>query len=198
MIDISVDGLTKLQSGQVETYKCFDIHYEDDQEPLRYTDNTSNVVLNGYIYTSKYISVGDIEVADSGKISDIVLNVGNADSYIQFLVERYKLSGKKVVVYEVYPEIDHVASITLRIATVSCTQVQASFKLSMSFDVLKMSLPSRKITRSSCRWSFGDNNCKYVPSAEETCARTWRACIQKQNRKNFGGFPGTTSNVVYI
>lgn len=197
MLDTNATTSTAINSPEITSYYLYEINYADGQEPLRWTNWSTNVQHGGKTYEPKAIKHDEMGISADGKINDVTVEVGNVDRQIQLYIETYEMIGKRVKVIQVFPGLPDTIEATFIIKGADARKDTVKFTLSLGFDILNAALPGRVFRARFCWWRFKDANCKYS-GADAECGYTWEACRGKDNTTNFGGFPGILNEVFYF
>lgn len=164
------------------------LYFCDLDEDYTHTDSNT--------YKAIPLQIGEITQGDDGKLNDIPLAVGNVDRAIEYYILQYELSGKEVAIETVYQIGENKSSqiFTFNIKGIKANEDVATFTLGIGFDILKQTLPRRKVFANHCMWRFKSSECGYSGSAT-TCDKTYNGCKIKPN---FGGFPSIQGTMIWI
>jgi phage-related protein len=161
-------------------------------------DNTESIEYNGQTFTPVPFDI-DMK-AEAGKMPEVTLQIKDFSKAVQGYMEGYGGGiGFKVTIFVVNagnlaqpPEIFE----TFEVVGASSANYVVTFQLGME-NLVSEQFPRRHQTRDFCQWRFKDpNTCRYAGSAA-ACSMTLtgpQGCIALNNTKNFGAFPGVTSN----
>lgn len=196
MIILSQEAIQKINAPEVETFYLYEINYDEELPPKRWTNWDEPVLYDGHEWVPQTIRHTEVTTNSDGSVSPVNMMVGNIDEdrIVQQLIEQYRLIGKKVRIIQVLSGGLHILTYEYRIASARAVKGQVIFTLSIGFDVFNIRIPGRRIIAGFCAWQFGDGDCKYSPGADEECDNTWQDCKMKDNTPNYGGFPGTTND----
>jgi len=211
MLTLSATLRRAIASPEVQTFRLYEIYFLDPNglgeltSPMYLTDCSVDVVWGGHTYESWAIKCGDISQNSDGQIDDVSLAIGNLDEerFIQKILENYEVIGQKVIIRQFFKDssnalIDEPISSTLRVKGATASLGSVTLTLSIGFDVLLQTVPSRVIIAKFCRWKeFKGPHCQYA-GAETTCDRTWGECLRYSNTVHFGGFPAVLNSRLYF
>lgn len=195
------DTARVIHNDELIVFKMYEITYDPNKEPLRWTDWDDTVSYGGYIYEPQAVKSTGINQSDDGKIESVTLTIGNANRQIQYYIEQYGLIGKRIKIIEVFCAADGSQKgnipLQFKISSATAKKDVATFTLSFGFDIFNITIPNRKVYTDFCQWQFKDENCKYA-GGHDSCAKTFADCKKKINNLNFGGFPALVRSHIYV
>lgn len=197
MIPLSNTGKKHIVGQEIVTYYLYELYYDDGEQPFRITNNHEPVTWGGNVYEPFEISHGDISQGDDGKINDVTISVGNAEGIIQYYVEHYEIIGKNIRIIQLIGDGEAIEG-TLVIKGCKATKSQVDFTAGLGLEVMKRTIPSRRMYSRFCSFKFRDAmTCKYS-GTDTKCDRSFDDCKRKGNIVNFGGFPGIINDRIYL
>ncbi len=173
-------------------------------EVLRYAEYADDVVFGGQTYYRAPIKCESVSENMNQEIDQLTVSFGNVDrSFIHYLESHDGLRGCKATVRTVFADLlDEADAFTddiFYVTAASTTQQAAAFILKSKLDLLHVELPLRRFYRDTCQWKYKGTECS-ATSVSGTCEHTIQACVLRNNRTRFGGFPGIGSAVwkIYV
>lgn len=202
-LSLNSSTIAAINAPSVTSYYLYEIDYAENEPSLCWTNYDVPVTYNSKTYTPFAIQHNDIGQGTDGSIQPVTLSVGNLDSgrVIQQAIEEYSLIGRSVVITQIIvgglnSDMSDLSNI-FKITSAKANKGAVTFSLSLGFDILMMTVPTRKVFSQFCNWQFKgiDGNCGYV-GADAECRKSWQDCISKGNQRNFGGFPAVQENLI--
>lgn len=198
MLNLADDTLLETHSDQLITFSLYELKYSPDEEPICYTNWDEEVAYRGRLYTPTAIKHSDMSQSSDGKISDVTLDIGNADRIIQTYIERYDLVGKRVkIIQYFYGSSNGTIQGTFKIKAVKAGKESATFTLSIGLDYIKSEIPRRYASSRFCHWQFKSVECGYT-GTDDSCEKTFDDCLAKGNIARIGCFPGIINDKIFI
>jgi lambda family phage minor tail protein L len=188
----------KEENKPVFLYTIYD--YDGSSNNLYFTSYDTNLTFDSVEYVRFPITHDQTGENSSGEIDNIRLRVANTNRAIQYYLELYDWSGKKVKITTVFANTIDDADIKKEdiyyISDYLSTQDVAEFTCTSKFNVLQIKIPSRIYMRTFCSWKFKGTECAYA-GAETECNKTKTRCKELSNYQRFGGFPSIPERRIY-
>jgi phage-related protein len=188
----------KAKNEPIFLYKIYDYDGSNNLLLAEYDIDVTNPA-DREIYTRFPITHEFVSENTQGESSQVKIKIANVSRLIQTYLENYDFRGKKVDIYLVFFGLNDLTDYikhTFFIDSYTADENVVEFTLSSKFDVLDVTLPSRKYLRTYCSWKFKDANCQYA-GAETECNKTLQRCRTLANQINFGGFPSIPSQRLF-
>lgn len=173
------------------------------ESTLRFVNNPENISYQGNIYNKCNFTMGGFDKMDSGRLSDVSLNITNADlvKYIlPYVVDYDGLIGETIIrtpVNSDHLDIDMSAKAEEFIVTgCSAGEEWVAFVLGAP-NPLNSRFPKSRYFGLHCRYlgHFKGAECGYA-GAQTTCNGTPARCAELGNYTRFGGQPGLRSKTI--
>lgn len=176
-------------------------NYDGLNNDLHYAEWTEDITYDSILYTRFPITHDFVGDNSQGTIDSIKISVSNISRLIQAYLELYDFRGKKVGIKIVWAnqlaDTDAYMEDFFYVDTITATEDVAEFTLSSKFDILDLTLPSRRYSRNYCSWKFRGTECGY-DNGESSCNKTFQRCGELGNKLRFGGFPSIPSRAIYV
>lgn len=160
---------------------------------LYFTTNNEPVTYLGQVYDYFPMNIGNMDSNADGKVPGLTLSVSNVGKLLTFYMDTYEgfvdanitlMIVNSALLNEDYTEL--TLEYTIMSAEVSDEWV--TFSLGGP-NPLRQRFPAHIYVAKYCNWIFKSVECKYT-GPDATCDRSLEDCKLKNNRANFGGFPG--------
>ena len=191
----------KEENEPIFLYKLHD--YDGQGANRHWAEHDTDIVFNGQTYVKFNVEHEFLSENIQGQIDMLKIAVANVNREMQGYLELYDLRGCQIDVLLVWAnKLGDTANYTKwtfyidSVPLISDEIVQ--FLLTTKFDLTKLTLPGRIISRNFCGWKiFKGTECAYA-GGETTCNKTLQRCRELNNQKRFGGCPGIPSKRIYL
>jgi len=198
MLELNAATIEETQSDELIVVNLYELIYDPNEAPLRYTNWDEPVSYGGNIYDPAVIKHSELTQSSDGKLNNVTLMVGNADRIIQRYIEEYDLIGKRVKVIQFFiGSASGQTQGTFKIKQVIAKKDTATFTLSIGIDYLRVQVPRRTASARHCGWQFRSAECGYE-GADTDCEKTFEDCMAKGNIARIGCFPGIINEKIYV
>lgn len=167
---------------------------------IRLCQYDREITVNGDIYFSFPIHIGEIKESNKGELTEIPIQISNIAQELIPYIEQYDgLTGQTVYLLWVFENSSGEYEIAIwdKFQITSCSYDEKIVNFNLGhYNLLDVLIPQRKVIE-QCQWEFKSPECGYT-GTDTTCGKTFWDCIQKGNEKRFGGFPTIQTNRIYL
>jgi len=171
-----------------------------DATVLRFARNTEDVSWNGETWTAFPFTLEEINDAKE-ETPKVEIKVSNVTRAVQYYLEQAEGGvGSEAHLYCVNSNLmEDTTPIWDGVYTVTACKADnqwVSWTLGAS-SLFRKRFPKNRVNKLFCRFRFKGDRCGYA-GAETACNKTLARCRELNNSVRFGGFPGISSNGVYV
>jgi len=201
--DASTEYLEKKNAQVNQPINLYTIEdYDGAGTNLYFAEYKTDVVFDGITYSKSPMSREETTENTTGEIDATKIRLANVSRAIQYYVENYDLTEKKVTIKQVWADTladtDNVRTEVFYIDRYTVNDKVGEFECTSKFDVQSVELPFGRYMRGVCRWKeFKDSSCGYA-GAETTCDRTLTQCRARSNELRFGAFPSIPTQTIVV